>query len=194
MENNRTIQALREKIAAIDVSPDTELGKLLYNAPVALWRLGFGPLIGRFMLILTTIGRNSGEPRRGAVEYRSLHDKRYIMTTFPEAEQWYLNILADPYVTIQTAKGSESVQAVRVDNDVELLAAYRLFKRYKPFKSYSKAFGFETDDETLLENKDRIFIYRFDPVNQQTPPSQEVDLAWIWPVMIALRAFGRRRR
>lgn len=194
MDNNQFIQTIRERVSAIDVSPDTELGKMLYNMPVALWRLGFGPIIGRFMLILTTTGRNTGEPRRGAIEYRTLHDKKYIMTTYPEAEQWYLNILADPQVTIQTAQGSQSAMAVRVDNDVELLSVYRLFEKYKPFKDYAQAQGFETNDEALLQNKERIFIYRFDPVARPTPPAQEVDLAWVWPALIVINALRKRRR
>ncbi len=194
METNNLIQTLRERVGAIDISPDTELGKIIYNTPVALWRLGFGPLLGRFMLVLTTTGRNTGEPRRGAIEFRSLHDKKYIMTSYPEAEQWYLNLLSDPYATIQTAKGSESVKAVRVDNDVELLTIYRLFKRYNPFLSYDKELGDDTDDETILANKDRIFIFRFDPISQTTPPGQEVDLAWIWPALIVINALGKRRR
>lgn len=84
----------------------------LYKLPILLYRLGFGPLVGKLFMILTTRGRKSGLPRHTPVEYRTYHGRKYVMVGWPKSD-WYRNILADPLVTIQTAAGTESVKAAR---------------------------------------------------------------------------------
>jgi len=196
MEINNLIELARQRVNNLDLAPDTQLGRILYKSPVLLWRLGLGPVIGHALLVLTTTGRNTGLLRRVALEYRTLHNKQYVINAFGESSQWYQNIGADPLVTIQTARGSESARAVRVDNEVEILSILQEFKRYNPLAVswYLKSIGLEDNEQALLEHKDRLCILRFDPVNQLTPPALEVDLAWLWPLIMLSRIFSPRRR
>jgi len=196
MEINNLVHLARQRVNNLNLAPDTELGKLVYKSPVFLWRLGLGPVIGHALLILTTTGRNTGLLRRVALEYRTLHNKRYIVNAYGDAAQWYQNIQADPFVTIQTARGSESAKAAMVDNEVEILSILQEFKQYNPFfiSWYLKLIGLEDDEQNLLENKERLCILRFDPINQLTPPALEVDLAWLWPLIILLKLLSPRRK
>lgn len=196
MELNNLVQLARQRVNNLNLAPDTDLGKLVYKSPVLLWRLGLGPVIGHAMLILTTTGRNTGLLRRVALEYRTLHSKCYVINAYGDSVQWYQNIQADPFVTLQTSRGSESAKAVRVDNEVEILSILQEFKRYNPFfiSWYLKLIGLEDNEQELLEHKDRLCILRFDPVNQLTPPALEVDLAWLWPLMMLLKLLSPRRR
>lgn len=55
-------------------------------------------------LLLTTIGRRSGQPRRLALIYGTDGDRYVIVASkggAPEHPEWYLNLLAHPEVNVQ---------------------------------------------------------------------------------------------
>jgi deazaflavin-dependent oxidoreductase (nitroreductase family) len=55
-------------------------------------------------LLLTTTGRKSGEPRTIPIIFTPFNDSFVIIASkggSPEHPKWYLNILADPHVTVQ---------------------------------------------------------------------------------------------
>jgi deazaflavin-dependent oxidoreductase (nitroreductase family) len=64
-----------------------------------------GPMAGRPLMILTTTGARSGEPREAVVTYTRDGDRYVIAATksgAPDNPQWYHNILAHPEVTVET--------------------------------------------------------------------------------------------
>lgn len=69
---------------------------------------GDGWLEGLPLVILTTRGRKSGEPRK-VVLVRCVHDGVYAVVGSgpdpiggtPKHSQWYLNLVADPHVTVR---------------------------------------------------------------------------------------------
>ena len=66
---------------------------------------------GATVLILTTTGRNSGEPRSTPLIYRPHGDDYVIVASkggFPVHPAWYLNLLANPEVTVQI-RGEEGI-------------------------------------------------------------------------------------
>ena len=68
---------------------------------------------GATALLLTVKGRTTGEPRRTALYYVQDGDRYVVVASqggAPTHPQWYLNLLADPHVTIQV--GPEVMQAV----------------------------------------------------------------------------------
>ena len=168
--------------------PRTRWARSIARAPLVLWRLGLGPVIGRLMLVLTTTGRKSGLPRQAMVEYHMFNGRKYAPSGFGAQAQYYQNIMVNPYVTIQTAAGTERAIAARVTDDEELLAVFEQIKRDDPaflLNSYFRSLGIEPTNEDILAHKDRIYLLRFDPVEEKTPPGLEVDLAWLWPVVLA---------
>ncbi len=68
---------------------------------------------GATALLLTVTGRTSGEPRRTALYYVA-DGERYVVVASqggaPTDPQWYLNLQADPHVTVQV--GPEVFDAV----------------------------------------------------------------------------------
>ena len=59
---------------------------------------------GTEILLLTTIGRKSGTPRRTALIQRQIEGNYVIVASKGGAEQhpaWYLNLVANPEVTVQ---------------------------------------------------------------------------------------------
>ena len=64
-----------------------------------------GPMAGRPLMILTTAGARTGEPREALVTYTRDGD-RYVIAASksgaPTNPHWYHNILANPLVTVET--------------------------------------------------------------------------------------------
>ncbi len=67
----------------------------------ALYARGFGPIIGRFMLLLTTRGRKSGLPRLTALQYEEIDGAIIVGSSRGIKADWYQNILADPHVLVR---------------------------------------------------------------------------------------------
>ena len=84
----------------------------LLRAPVLVYRIGLGglmprrPLLGGLLpghLMLTTVGRRSGQPRRVVVDmWRDTSTDMYIVVSgFGEHADWYRNLRANPEVGVQ---------------------------------------------------------------------------------------------
>jgi deazaflavin-dependent oxidoreductase (nitroreductase family) len=80
-----------------------------------------GPMGGRPLMILTTTGAKSGEPRSAVVTYTRDGD-RYVIAASksgaPTNPAWYHNLLANPTATVET--GGETFRAAaRVTDGTE---------------------------------------------------------------------------
>lgn len=163
--------------------------KKMAKSPLLLWRLGLGFLIGQLFMIITTTGRKSVLPRRTVVEYRNWNGRIYALAAWAKAD-WYRNIQADPYVTIQTADGTESVIARRVTDTLELAEIYQYLKDDTIVQAISNLLGFPLTRENYFEHKDKIHLLAFDPTGEPTPLPLETDLVWLWPVAFVVMILG----
>jgi len=176
-----------KSISMQDLYPHPSWAKSATKIPLITWRLGLGPLTGRLFLVLTITGRKSGLPRRAMVEYHRFNNKKYIASGFGAEAQWYKNIVADPRITVQTSDGTESVRAVRVTDDDELIDVINVFSNADSATAinwYLRSYGVEPTREDIIAKKDRLYILRLDPTDEPTPPGLDVDLAWLWPVAL----------
>ncbi|MGC9399224.1 MAG: nitroreductase family deazaflavin-dependent oxidoreductase [Anaerolineae bacterium] len=167
--------------------PGGGLLRWLFRAPIAAWRLGLGRLFGHIFVLITTWGRSSGKPRRALTEYLPLKGKLYVACAYGPQADWYKNIVADPHVTVQTWQGPESMIASRVTDDDELRAVYHGFKRrsWPVMRWYLSSVGIDPQDpDDYVAKKERVYIFRFDPTAEPTPPPLEADLVWVWPLTL----------
>jgi len=67
----------------------------------ALYAIGFGPILGRIILLLTTTGRKSGKRRVTPVQYEEIDGILYIGSARGPKADWVRNITADPCVEVQ---------------------------------------------------------------------------------------------
>jgi deazaflavin-dependent oxidoreductase (nitroreductase family) len=83
------------------------LARLAWRAPIWLYRLGLGGLLGERFVLLNHTGRKSGQVRQNVLEVVR-HDKEnnaYIVASgFGERADWYKNVTAHPEVTIQVGR------------------------------------------------------------------------------------------
>ncbi|MBI1258161.1 MAG: nitroreductase family deazaflavin-dependent oxidoreductase [Chloroflexi bacterium] len=170
----------------------------VYKAPLVLWRMGLGFLLGRYIMVITTSGRKSGLPRHTMAEWHPLNGGKFVPVNYGERAQWYRNIEADPRVTIQTSDGTQSAIARRITDDDELIAAYHVIKTRNPMMAqwYLNAHDLADSEADLLARKDRIYLLAFDPTGEPTPPPLEADLTWVWALVFGIwwLLFGGRRR
>jgi deazaflavin-dependent oxidoreductase (nitroreductase family) len=83
------ISLVQEEHVRRYLETDGEVGYLWNNVPI---------------LIFTTKGRKSGQPRRNAIIFTKDGDNYVIVASHsgnPKHPQWFLNILADPHVQVQ---------------------------------------------------------------------------------------------
>jgi len=73
-----------------------------------------GRMAGRQVLLLTTKGARTGEPRTTVVGYRKSGDKFVVIASANGAAahpSWYINLLADPHGTIEVGPEKLEVRA-----------------------------------------------------------------------------------
>ena len=100
-----------------------------------------GRLAGRDMLLLTTRGRRSGEPRTTPLSYLADGDDYVIVASNnggPKDPAWWLNLTADPQAEVQVAGERHAVRARRAEGEERsrlwpLLVAYN-----PPYATYAK--------------------------------------------------------
>ena len=109
----------------------------------------------------------------------------YIAPGWGERTQWYLNLLADPRVTVQCHGTPPGAMACLVTDDAELTRLYPLARRNSPvWKQYLASRGVEDTLEDFLAKKDRVPTLRLDPLAGDPPlPPLPRDLLWVWAVL-----------
>ena len=169
--------------------PQGGLARRLASSPIFLWRLGFGPLVGRNFLILTHIGRHTGRVRRTALEYHVLDGQIYVFNAWPQSD-WFHNVQAEPRVTVQTHQGPMSALAHVLESTEEYAQAFRLVERSPLLRVLLESAGIEVSLSGFLSEKERFQIVSFEPTDLQTPPGLRADLRWFMPAALVLFGLG----
>jgi len=100
-----------------DVRPPRGLARLGWRAPIWLYRLGLGVLLGGRFVLVNHIGRKSRKLRQAVVEVvaRELETGAYIVASgFGEKADWYQNVMAHPEIKIQVGSKRMAVRAERL--------------------------------------------------------------------------------
>jgi len=182
---------LNEKTWIEKIPYPTGLMKWVYKSPILLYRLGLGFIVGRLFMLMTTIGRKSGIPRRTAIEFHEFKGRKYIFTTWGAKTDWFRNITANPYITIQTWRGAERVLARRITSNEELSEAFEYAKSNPTIRAVMRLSGFKLSREQFLEQKERFFFVTFDPSDHSVLEPVRADWWWAWiPLTCACLLLG----
>ena len=93
-------------------------GRRVSRAPIGLYRLGLGWLLGHRFLLLTHTGRKTGLPRQTVLEvmrYDPAMNSYVVAVGFGTRSDWYRNVLKSPEVTIQVGARRQQARARPVD-------------------------------------------------------------------------------
>ena len=97
--------------------------------PIWLYRMHMGWLLGNRFLMLTHIGRKSGQPHQTVIEVVQ-HDKEtdtyYVVSGWGEKSDWYQNIQKTPDVTIHVGRRKFQARAkfISLPKAIEIMEAY----------------------------------------------------------------------
>lgn len=78
--------------------------RLLKLPPRLVYAIGPGTAYGRFVLLLTTNGRRTGEPRVTPLQYEQVNGKFVVASARGARADWYLNAVADPRVEVRVGR------------------------------------------------------------------------------------------
>ena len=169
--------------------------RLLFKFPLFWWRTGLGPILshpllgGSRMLTLTTWGRKSDLPRHTMLSYAPAGGKDYVCSGWGERSDWVKNVLADPLVTVQVGRKIYSGRAYRVQDLQEFTTvaeAMFLTGGDSHFKPWLASYGIDYDLEDMIAKRDRLYVFGFEPVEENGPTPLAADLRWIWLLLAAL--------
>jgi len=80
------------------------LWRLIHIGPRVAYAIGLGPLVGRFVLLLTTVGRRSGRPRVTPLVYVERDHTILVASARGLAADWLRNIQANPNVRVRVGR------------------------------------------------------------------------------------------
>ncbi len=170
--------------------PDNPARRALHRAPIALWRLGLGELIGRPLVLVTTRGPEGGRLRRTLLRPHWLGERLYLWCPYRDPSQWYRNVLAYPLVTVQSADGVRAARAVHLEDQAEAVEVYGMLKGNDfdaDLLHHSlESLGIADTVSSAVANRRRLYVFRCDPVPDLTLPPQSADLLWVWPIAAGL--------
>jgi hypothetical protein len=86
--------------------------------------------------------------------------------------------------------------AVPVSQDDELITIieWLLNRNPKFITRYMDEFGVQPSRKDILKHKNDLIFLRFDPTSEPTPRGLEVDLAWIWPILLFWTMLSKPKR
>lgn len=119
--------------------------KLMSKANTGMYRRSGGRLGSKFggapVCLLTTTGRTSGEPRTMPLLYLRDGDDIVVVASkggFSAHPQWYLNLLADPAVTIEIGRDRRKMTARVADADERAALWPKLVGMYSAYDEYQQ--------------------------------------------------------
>ncbi len=79
---------------------------LWFKHPLLYYKLGLGPLIGKQVLVLTTIGRKTGKARQTPLGYGydAATSTYHVVAGWDGRTDWYRNLKANPKAHVQVGK------------------------------------------------------------------------------------------
>lgn len=131
-------------------NPPRGFSRLMYRAPIWLYRAHLGFLLGQRFLLLNHVGRQSGKPRQAVLEvanYLPEQDTYIVASGFGFKSDWYLNVKAQPDVTIQAGRRQLAVTAklLSPEESGEQMADY--YRRHPTAaRNLSRLLGHEVAD------------------------------------------------
>jgi deazaflavin-dependent oxidoreductase (nitroreductase family) len=177
----------------------------LARMPLYLYQLGLGwTILWIPVLVLTTRGRSSGQPRHVVLEWRRHGSKYYVVSAWGKRPHWYRNLLAAPMVTVQYGNRVFRARATPVQDPNEAARAVYMFRKNSPLYEvlFSRMVSVPTINfRTLSEVAGEFTVIRLDPeAGALDLPGVPQLPAWLLPgvlvlglVLLMFRNIGNRR-
>lgn len=188
------------------IEPRLRAGFKYFNRSMLLvWRLGLGrwlnswPSVGGRIMVLTTIGRTSGLPRRTPLNYAIVDGDVYCLAGFGSISDWYRNIRANPMVEVWLPDGWwAGVSEVVTDDENRLPLLREVLIGSGIVAPLAGVNPHTLTDNALAAATVNYQLIRVHRTEARTGTGGPGDLAWIWSlstlITLLLLAWRTRRR
>lgn len=163
----------------------------LAQLPLYIYRLGLGwAIVWIPVLVLTTRGRKTGQPRHVVLEWRRHGSKYYVVSAWGNRPHWYRNLLASPIVTVQHGGRIFRARAVPVRDPNEAVRALYMFRKNSPLYEvlFSRMSSAPTINfRTLSEVAGEFTLIRLEPeAGARELPGVRQLPGWLLPGIVLL--------
>ena len=147
--------------------------RLLHLPPRLAYAIGLGPLLGRFVLLMTTTGRKSGRRRVTPLQYEEIDGAFYLGAALGGKSDWVRNIRVNPQVEIRVKRRRFGGQA-RIIQDIGQITDFlelRLQRHPKMIGAIMRKDGipFPPRRSDLEQYATQLTLVVVQPVDQVTP-------------------------
>jgi len=148
--------------------------RLFRFPPCVAYAIGLGPLLGRMVLLLTTVGRRSGLPRVTPLQYEEIDGCFYVAAARGEDADWLRNLAVQPAVGLRV--GSRRIQGeARIIRDPAVIADFlelRLKRHPQMIGRIMRAAGMPSnparaDLESYARGRPLVLIRPLDGLSQE---------------------------
>ncbi len=117
--------------------------RLIHWPPQLAYAIGAGSVIGNVILLLTTIGRNSGKKRVTPLQYEIIAGRLYLAASLGPKSDWVRNIMNNPQVEVhlKTRKFSGLAEAITETKQIADFLELRLERHPKMIGAVLRAEG-----------------------------------------------------
>jgi deazaflavin-dependent oxidoreductase (nitroreductase family) len=117
--------------------------RLLKKPPQLIYALGLGPILGKRVFLLTTIGRKSGLKRVTPLQYEEIEGVIYTASAHGTHADWVRNIIANPAVEVRVGARHFQGQAEVITDPGRIadFIAYRLERHPRMIGAMLRAEG-----------------------------------------------------
>jgi deazaflavin-dependent oxidoreductase (nitroreductase family) len=158
-----------EKVS--DLKYPTGISRLLFRAPIWLYDLNLGWMLGNRALRMTHTGRKSGQARQVVLEvvkHDPSSDTFYIAAAWGEKSDWVKNIRIDPHVKVQVARRKMDMSAEQLTPDQGEAVIWDYAQRHPTaMKNLAGFMGFQVDgsEADYRELGRQLLMFSLSPIN-----------------------------
>ena len=134
------------------------LWRLIQIGPRVAYAIGLGPLVGRFVLLLRTVGRRSGRHRVTPLVYVERDHTILVASARGPSADWLRNIQANPNVRVQVGRRQFDALAEPTTNGEKIADYLQSLMDRNP-----RMFGVILRIEGLSSSPSRAELVRFGP-------------------------------
>ena len=129
--------------------PQSRVTRWFFRAPIKLYAVGLGSLLGGRFMLLEHIGRKSGLVRRTVIEvakYDAESGSYYACSGYGERSDWFQNLLAQPVAHITVRRKRMAVRARKLPPAEAGALMLDYAQRYpRTARALVRACGYEVD-------------------------------------------------
>ena len=169
-----------QKKAELEKWRHSKAAKTMLKMPLNAWRMGWKKALPATFACITTSGRKSGKPRHTMVEHFEIDGSYYIVSGWQNKSDWVKNLLADPRITLQPARGEAVAGMARpISDDAKLSRLFTVMQDGPMMEAWLESLGIQPEVADFLAKKDQLYIFEVTPTGEMQLPTLVEDLRWV---------------